>query len=202
MPLEYDAFQYEHQVPGGVQATLKWQLSQLKSEHRLQEVLKEVAQVRKDLGYPIMVTPASQYIVAQAAINVLAGERYKSICDEVIQKAVLDYAVKPPGKVDPALMDRIMNLPRTQEFLNWKPVQPSIEEMRRDFGEDLSDDEFLFRTAVPIEYINATRAAGPIKAHYPRGDKPILALIYELMQRKRRYIHVEKKDFSLTLRKH
>jgi oxaloacetate decarboxylase alpha subunit len=134
-------------------------------------------------------------------MNVLAGERYKTICDEVIQKVVLDYAVKPPGEVDPALRDKIMNLPKTQELLDWKPVQPSIEEMRREFGEDLSEDEFLFRTAVPIEYIEAARAAGPIKANYPRGDKPILALIYELMQRKRRYVHIEKKDFSLTLKK-
>ena len=52
-------------------ATLRWQLSQLKSEHRFNDVLREVAQVRKDLGYPIMVTPASQYIVAQATMNVL-----------------------------------------------------------------------------------------------------------------------------------
>ena len=69
----------------------------------------------------------------------------------------------------------------------------------RDYGEDLSDDEFLYRTAVPIEYINAMRAAGPTKTSYPRGDKPFMALLYELMQRKRSYIHIKKNDFSLTL---
>ncbi|MBI4768213.1 MAG: hypothetical protein HY787_27055 [Deltaproteobacteria bacterium] len=201
-PQEYDAFYYEHQVPGGVMGSLRWQLAQLKSEHRFNDVLKEVAQVRKDLGYPIMVTPASQYIVAQATMNVLGGERYKNINDEVIQKVVSKYAIKTLGQTDPALVDRIMKLPKTQEILDWKPDQLSLEDMRREFGEDLSDDEFLFRTAVPLEYIEAMRAAGPIKTNYPRGDKPFLALLYELLQRKKSYIHIKKNDISLTLIKH
>ena len=201
-PVEYDAFQYEHQVPGGVMATLRWQLSELKSEHLFEEVLKEAGQVRKDLGYPIMVTPASQYMVAQASMNVLSGERYKTITDEVIQKVVLDYAVKPPGEVDPVLMDKIMKLPRTQEILSWEPVQPSIEEMRKELGEDLSDEDFLLRTAVPLEIIKEMRKAGPAKTDYPQVDKPHLALLYELLQRKRKYIHIQKNDFSLTLKKH
>lgn len=201
-PLEFDAFYYEHQIPGGVMSTLRWQLSQLKSEHRFDDVLREVAQVRKDLGYPIMVTPASQYIVAQATMNVLGGERYKSINDEVIQKVVSKYAVKTLGEIDPALKEKIMNLPQTQEVVNWKPVNPSLEELRSEFGEDLSDDEFLYRTAVPLEYINAMRAEGPMKTDYIRGDKPFLALLEGLMQRKRRYIHIKKNDFSVTLIKH
>jgi len=201
-PVEYNAFQYEHQVPGGVMATLRWQLAELKSEHLFDEVLKEAGQVRKDLGYPIMVTPASQYMVAQASMNVLSGERYKTITDEVIQKVVLDFAVKPPGEVDPALMDKIIKLPRTQEILAWEPVQPSIEEMRRELGEDLSDEDFLLRTAVPLEIIEEMRKAGPMKTDYPRGDKPHMALLYELMQQKKRYIHIQKGDFSVTLKKH
>ena len=201
-PMEFDAFYYEHQIPGGVMSTLRWQLSQLKSEHRFHEVLREVAQVRKDLGYPIMVTPASQYIVAQATMNVLGGERYKSINDEVIQKVVSKYAIRPPGEADPALMEKIMKLPKTQEIVDWKPVQPSLEEMRREFGKDLSDDEFLYRTAVPLEYIDAMRAEGPIKTGFDRGDKPFLALLEGLLQRKKRYIHIKKNDFSATLLKH
>jgi oxaloacetate decarboxylase alpha subunit len=95
-----------------------------------------------------------------------------------------------------------MKLPKAQEFLDWKPVQPSLEEMRREFGEDLSDDEFLYRTAVPVEYINAMRAEGPMKTSYARGDKPVMALLEGLLQRKRKYIHVRKNDFSVTLAKH
>jgi oxaloacetate decarboxylase (Na+ extruding) subunit alpha len=201
-PQEFDAFYYEHQVPGGVMGSLRWQLTQLKNGHRFEEVLREVAQVRKDLGYPIMVTPASQYIVAQATMNVLSGKPYKSINDEVIQKVVLDYAVKAPGQVDPALLEKIMNLPRTQEILTWKPVQPSLEEMRQEYGEGLSDDEFLMRTTVPMEYIEPMRAAGPIKTNYPRGDNPYMTLLYELMQKKKSYIHVKKDDFNVTLIKH
>jgi oxaloacetate decarboxylase alpha subunit len=202
VPQEYDAFPYDHQVPGGVLGTLQWQLTQLRIGDKLTDVLKEVAQVRKDMGYPIMVTPASQYIVAQATMNVLSGERYKNISDEVIQKIVLDAAVKPLGKPDPALLDKIMKLERTQEILNWKPAETSLEEMRRQYGEDLSDDEFLMRTAVPMEFIESMRAAGPLKTSYPRGDKPYMALLYELTQRKRRYVNVKKNDFSVTLIKH
>ncbi len=198
-PVEYDVFTYEHQIPGGVLGTLRWQLSQMQSEHLFNDVLKEVAQVRKDLGYPVMVTPASQYIVAQASMNVLSGERYTSINDEVIQKVVLDYAIKAPGDIDPALYEKVMRLKRTQEILNWKPSQNSLEDIRDEYGKNLSDDEFLMRTAVPSEFIDAMRKAGPMKKDYPRGEKPFLTLLYELSQRKRKYIDIKKKEFSLTL---
>jgi oxaloacetate decarboxylase alpha subunit len=181
--------------------TLKWQLSQLGNIHRLEEVLRETAQVRKDLGYPIMATPASQFIVAQATMNVLGGGQYKNICDEIIQKSVAEYAVKPPGPIDTNLMDKIMSLPRTAELLNAQHQKPSIEELRHEIGEDLSDDEFLLRLVVPEEYIIAARAAGPMRLDYLKEDKPVLTLIQELMQSKKRHIHIKKKDLSLTLKR-
>lgn len=198
-PLEYDASAYDHQVPGGVQGTLRWQLAQLKNEHRFDEVLAETARVRKDMGYPIMVTPASQFIVAQATMNVLGGEPYKTVCDEVIEKLVLKSAIQPPGTPDPGLMDRIMKLPRTHEILERKAVQPSLEEMRHELGADLSDDDFLFRTAASREYYDAVRGK-PIRTDYPRGDKPLMTLLHELMQRKRSSIEIRKGDLRLSLR--
>src|SRR5690625_5062187 len=114
-PVEYDVFQYEHQVPGGVKATLKWQLSQLGRLDVYDDVLHETIRVRQDLGYPIMVTPASQYIVAQATINVLSGERYKKITDEIMAKAILPSAVPPPGPVSDELLSKIKKNPRSEE---------------------------------------------------------------------------------------
>lgn len=198
-PREYDVFTYDHQVPGGVQGTLRWQLAQLKSEHRFDEVLAETAQVRKDMGYPIMVTPASQFIVAQATMNVLSGERYKTVCDEVIEKLVLKSAIQPPGTPDPGLMDRIMKLPRTHQILERKHVQPSLEEMRRELGEDLSDDDFLFRTAASKEYFDAVRGKS-IRSDYPRGDNALMTLLQELMQRKRSSIEIRKGDLYVSLK--
>ena len=72
-PLEYDEYQYIHQVPGGVISNLKHQLAQMRMEDRLNRVLEEIVQVKEDLGYPIMVTPFSQFVASQAAINILTG---------------------------------------------------------------------------------------------------------------------------------
>ncbi|TAK36157.1 MAG: biotin carboxyl carrier protein, partial [Lysobacteraceae bacterium] len=74
-PVEYDEYQYVHQIPGGVISNLKRQLTQLKLIDRLPQVIEESIQVRKDFGYPIMVTPFSQFMATQAAINVVLGER-------------------------------------------------------------------------------------------------------------------------------
>ena len=87
-PFAYDESQYRHQVPGGVISNLRHQLKLLGKEDRLAETLEEAARVRADFGYPIMVTPLSQFVVSQAAINVIVGERYKEVTDQVIQYAL------------------------------------------------------------------------------------------------------------------
>ncbi|MEK7702914.1 MAG: sodium-extruding oxaloacetate decarboxylase subunit alpha [Nitrospirota bacterium] len=71
-----------YQVPGGMISNLAIQLSEQKALHRMQEVLEEVPKVRKDFGYPPLVTPTSQIVGTQATLNVLAGERYKMITTE------------------------------------------------------------------------------------------------------------------------
>jgi oxaloacetate decarboxylase alpha subunit len=70
-------------------------------EDRLDEVLDEIVQVRADLGYPIMVTPFYQFVVSQAAINVMLGSRYREVTDEVIQ-----FALGFWGEEQDASMDR------------------------------------------------------------------------------------------------
>ncbi|MBI2857440.1 MAG: biotin carboxyl carrier protein, partial [Chloroflexi bacterium] len=66
----------------------------------------------------------------------------------------------------------------------------------------ISDEELLLRILYPKQHVDAMLAAGPIKNNYPRGDKPVMALINELTKRKdTSYIRVEKKDLALTLRK-
>jgi len=75
IPVEYDLFQYEHQVPGGMMSNYKAELKRRGLDHRLEELLNEIAQIRKELGYPIMVTPLSQYLGAQAILNPTAYHR-------------------------------------------------------------------------------------------------------------------------------
>jgi oxaloacetate decarboxylase alpha subunit len=69
IPAEYDQSLYHHQVPGGMISNLRFQLQKVGMEHRLQETLEEAVQVRAEFGYPIMVTPLSQFVGSQAAIN-------------------------------------------------------------------------------------------------------------------------------------
>jgi pyruvate/oxaloacetate carboxyltransferase len=149
-PREYDLFHFEHQVPGGMMSNLVRQLRELGMERRLSEILDEVVQVRKEFGYPVMATPYSQIVGVQAMENVVSGERYKKIPDETI-KYVLEYYGSPVVPVDPNVKDRVMSLPRTKEFLNWKPegFSKSVEELRQEIGPELSDDDLLLKILIP-----------------------------------------------------
>ena len=149
-PMEYDLFHFEHQVPGGMMTNLTRQLREVGMEHRLDEILEEVVLVRKEFGYPVMATPYSQIVGAQAIENVISGERYKQITDEVI-KYVLGYYGEPVVSIAPNVMDRVMSLPRAKQFENWKPeaYDKSIEELRREIGPKLSDDDLLLKILIP-----------------------------------------------------
>ncbi len=149
-PREYDLFHYDHQVPGGMMTNLTRQLRELGMENRLDEILREIVRVRREFGYPVMATPYSQIVGVQAVENVVSGERYKKIPDETVKYA-LGYYGPSVIPVDPNVMDRIMNWPRTKEFLDWKPegYMKSIEELRQEIGPDLSDDDLLLKILIP-----------------------------------------------------
>ena len=201
-PVEYDLYQYEHQVPGGVISNLKRQLAQLGAEERLGEILEETVKVRKELGYPIMVTPFSQFVVTQASINVMQGERYKTITDEIIKFALGHYGrqIKP---VNENLMDRIQSLSRTKDFVKLERPETSIEDIRKEMGSEFTDEELLLLVLVSDDDLKAMGAAGPIKTEYSGTEKPLFAFLKELMkQKKTKYIHVQKENLSITLKKH
>jgi pyruvate/oxaloacetate carboxyltransferase/biotin carboxyl carrier protein len=150
VPQEYDLFHYAHQVPGGMMTNLTRQLREVGMEDRLDEILEEVVLVRKELGYPVMATPYSQIVGAQAVENIVSGERYKQVTDEAI-KYVLGYYGEPVVPIDQNVVDRVMSLPRTKVFLNWKPegYLKSIDELRVEIGPELSDDDLLLRVLIP-----------------------------------------------------
>ena len=116
-PLEYDHAQYIHQVPGGVISNLKYQLNEMRIANKLEDVLQESVQVRKDLGYPIMITPLSQYVVTQAAINVATGERYRHVIDELILFAQGVFGEDSGYMLmDQNLSDKLLARPRAAEL--------------------------------------------------------------------------------------
>jgi oxaloacetate decarboxylase (Na+ extruding) subunit alpha len=199
-PVEYDVFQYSHQVPGGMISNLQFMLDQRNMGHRLEEVLEEISIIREEWGYPVMITPFSQLVGTQAALNVLMGERYKATTDEAL-RYVLGHYGKTPAPVDPKVLDKMLNLPEAKKFKNWQQPQPTIAELRKEIGmPNISDDELLLRVLFAEEHVNATLAAGPVPTAYPRGDRPVMALIQELTKVKDlNYIHVQKEDFTLSL---
>jgi pyruvate carboxylase len=166
--MEYDLFHFEHQVPGGMMTNLTRQLREVGMEDRLDEFLEEIVLVRKEFGYPVMATPYSQIVGAQAIENVVSGQRYGRITDEVI-KYVLGYYGEPVVPIDPKVMDRVMSLPRTKQFENWKPeaYEKSVEELRQEIGPELSDDDLLLKILIPGKPVK--RAEPKKKAPLPAG---------------------------------
>jgi pyruvate/oxaloacetate carboxyltransferase len=181
VPAEYDLFHLEHQVPGGMISNLTRQLREVGMEDRLDAILHEIIQVRRELGYPVMATPFSQIVGAQAVDNVVSGKRYQNITDEVIKYA-LGYYGQPVAPIDKDVMDKIMNLPRTSEFINWRPegYHKSVEDLRNEIGPDLSDDDLLLKVLVPgksskrseTKKRGAMTPAGAIAAQVPPGQFP------------------------------
>ena len=106
-PLKYDAFHPLHQVPGGMISNFRFQLASLGKLDRLPAVLEEVSRVRAEFGYPIMVTPYSQFFGVQAAINVMVGARYREITDEVLLYALGFWGEEEAQCIDANLKDRL-----------------------------------------------------------------------------------------------
>ena len=94
----------ENQVPGGMYSNLLSQLKSQNMENRLKEVLEEIRNVRKDLGYPPLVTPISQIVGTQATLNVLTGVRYQNVIEEIKSYFKGKYG-NPPGEVNKELMN-------------------------------------------------------------------------------------------------
>jgi oxaloacetate decarboxylase (Na+ extruding) subunit alpha len=202
VPIEYDVNQYLHQIPGGVISNLKHQLSGLRMGHQLQEVLEEVVRTRQDLGYPIMVTPFSQFVVSQAAMNVMLGERYKQVTDEIIKYTLGYWGKEASSSIDENVKDRILNMPRAKELSDWRPPEQTIEEVRKAIGgPGVSDEELLLRYILEGDKkaIEAMRAAGPTDEY--TSTSGVLRLIQRLLENKNpSEIFIQNKDFSLTLK--
>ncbi len=200
-PFEYDYSQYLHQVPGGMISNLGHQLRVVGLEDRLEETLEETARVRAELNYPIMVTPLSQFVGSQAAINVIVGERYEEVTDQVINYSLGRYGEEGSAGMDPDVKDRILGRGRARELAREEIPEPTLGEMRRKYGgHGVSDEELLLRWIVGKDDVDAMRAAGPPEEYPIR--QPLLTLIEDLAGRNNySRIQVRKPEFSLTLGK-
>jgi oxaloacetate decarboxylase alpha subunit len=181
VPQEYDAFHYEHQIPGGMMSNFRQQLAQAGLSHLFEKLLKEVARVRYELGYPIMITPFAQLVGTQAVLNVVQGERYKTVPDE-IKKYALGYYGKLLAPVDPDVLDRIVANGSPKIALQPKALAPAVDKLRRQYP-NMSDDERVLRFMFAGNQMDEMLAAGPMKTDYA-FEKPIVRLVRELADRK------------------
>jgi oxaloacetate decarboxylase alpha subunit len=196
---EYDLFNVSHQVPGGMTGTLKAQLAQYGMSHRLDEVFTETARVRRELGYPIMATPVSQLVGIQAVLNIVTGDRYSVVPTENLMYAA-GYYGKPPAPIDPEAMDRMMSNPRWKEVVANPPEAPSIEELRKRYGTN-DDDELILRFLVPETDLEAMRAAGPVKQHFPLASPEVEQVRALLKTTNTPYLRVATETMDLELRR-
>lgn len=201
-PLEYDQSLYTHQVPGGMISNFRHQLHLVNMEDRLGAILQECVQVRQEFGYPIMVTPLSQFVGTQAALNVIVGERYKEVTDQTIQYALGYWGREGSLYMDPNVKDRILSRPRAKDWIKWEPPTPSIKEVRRQLGAmHVSDETFLLWVFAGEQAVKALSMNGAPK-EYLSTQRPLIRLIAELAkQNKCNRVYICKPDFSLTLKR-
>ncbi|MBR2338631.1 MAG: oxaloacetate decarboxylase subunit alpha, partial [Clostridia bacterium] len=138
--LEVDANALIYQVPGGMLSNLVSQLKQAGREDQLEEVLQEVPRVRKDGGYPPLVTPSSQIVGTQAVFNVIGGERYKMVTKEFKGLVRGEYGATPVA-IDPEFVKKIIG---DDEQITCRPadlLQPELEHMRDEMKEWYEQEE-------------------------------------------------------------
>ena len=136
-----------YQVPGGMLSNLVSQLKEAHAEDRYYDVLEEIPRVRKDFGYPPLVTPTSQIVGTQAVLNVVSGERYKMFTKE--SKGVLagEYG-KLPGMVNEEVRRKAIG---DRQVITCRPadlIEPEFEKCKREIGELARCDEDVLSYAL------------------------------------------------------
>lgn len=135
------------QVPGGMMSNLANQLKEQGALDRIQEVFEEIPRVRKDLGYPPLVTPSSQIVGTQAVLNVLSGKRYETITNEVKRYLQGHYGAAP-AEVDETLRKRAIGKEDVVECRPADLLQPELDALRAKIGDDAKCEEDVLTYAM------------------------------------------------------
>jgi oxaloacetate decarboxylase alpha subunit len=201
VPLEYDVSVYRHQLPGGMTSTLRRQLAEVGMEHRFDEVLAELPRVREELGWPIMVTPLSQFIGVQAFLNVTTGSRWSQIPDEVV-KYVLGRYGEPAAEIDPDVRAKVLASPRAEQF-GREEHRLDLAEARARYGDAMTDEELLLRMMLPSKQVDAIERPRRVDrgASPPEQGNPVSELVRSLVQRGLQEFELDSPGVKLRLRR-
>ncbi|MBY6059401.1 pyruvate carboxylase subunit B [Leisingera daeponensis] len=198
----YDPELYRHQLPGGMLSNLKSQMAaQGLDDVPFEKLLDEVRQIREDLGYPIVVSPMAQYIGVQAVFNLVHGERYKIVPAE-IRNYALGWYGEHPAPMNPDVYDKIA---QGGEPITGRPadhVPPLVERARKEFGQNMSDEELILSFHYKPATMNAWRAMRSDALHYPIADHPTQVFMDELRRRPDiTYAHLSRAADEVTFRR-
>ncbi len=182
------------QIPGGMLSNLAAQLTEQNALDRMKEVLDEVPRVRKELGYPPLVTPTSQIIGTQATLNVLTGERYKVITTET-KNYFLGLYGRAPGPIDQVILTRAIG---DEEPIRTRPadrLEPELEEIKKELPASATSIEdrlcFALFPAIAQDFFEAREKGElipePLEASSPKGP----AVAHEL--------HLAPVEFNVTV---
>jgi pyruvate/oxaloacetate carboxyltransferase len=136
-----------YQIPGGMISNLANQLKEQDALDKMGKVLEEVPRVRKDLGYPPLVTPSSQIVGTQATLNVLMGERYKMVTKET-KDYIKGLYGKPPAPVDKKVIKKIIG---NEKVITKRPadlLEPEFEKLKKEIGKLAKSDEDVLSYAL------------------------------------------------------
>lgn len=167
----------QYQIPGGMLSNLVSQLRSQKAEHKYPEVLKEVPRVRAELGYPPLVTPSSQIVGTQATLNVVLGERYKIVPEEV-KNYVRGFYGRPPAPIDPEVKRLVIG---DEEPIDCRPADllpPGMPKAWEEIGHLARSEEDV------ISYALFPQIARPFLERRARGSdgkEPVAAAIAGLL---------------------
>ncbi|MCC6534393.1 MAG: pyruvate carboxylase subunit B [Burkholderiales bacterium] len=195
VPAEYDEFHFTHQVPGGMLTNLKFQLEQAGLGERFDAVLEECARVREELGWPIMITPFSQLVGTQAVLNVVRGDRYTVVPNEV-KKYALGHYGKLLAPVHPDVLDRIVSNGSSAIRAEPSVLDPAVPALRRQYP-GRSDDERLLRFMFAGNQVDDMLAAGPLPTQYEFESRSQQLLKLALAMKKARHVRIACEDMRL-----
>jgi oxaloacetate decarboxylase alpha subunit len=189
-----------HQIPGGMASNLISQLKEQKALDRLKEVLEEVPRVRKDLGYPPLVTPTSQMVGVQAVFNVLSGGRYKVVPKEV-REYVKGLYGRSPAPIKEEVRKKILG---NEPPITVRPadlLEPLMDKVRKELSTELvtKEEDYISYALFPevaLKFFNWRKnpvpdpaPVVPVKEAKPdpkaetRGDVKVVRELLELANR-------------------
>ena len=165
-----------NQVPGGMLSILEKQLSDLKKQNKLKDLIKEIPKIRADVGYVPLVTPSSQIVGAQALMNILDGKRYKTLNKEFVDLLMGRYG-KIPGKISLKLKQRIENYDYDTDN-NFK----SIKEHRTEFSKFFKENNIKDISRQDTHLLNFILFPKESKEYYQAKNKSSMNDIIRLQE--------------------